>query len=140
MVSISPEQVEELMKRNEELMALVQTLVKGKEAAGASAEGLASKPKLRSFRGVKFAGREREFETFLMTYDATRALDAGDFVGWTEKDMVAYLVSAVEGKALEVVRASILAHRARLTYKEVIDDLVAAYRDPAEGERALTKL
>ena len=108
--------------------------------AGATQAGLAPKPRLRSFRGVKFLGKDGEFEAFLTSYDAARTLDAAEFAGWNEKDKVAYLVSAVEGKALEVVRASIMARKNALVYQEVLDDLAAAYRNSAEGEQALRKL
>lgn len=107
---------------------------------GAAQAGLAPKPRLRSFRGVKFSGKDGEFEAFLTSYDAARTLDAAEFAGWNEKDKVAYLVSAVEGKALEVVRASIMVHKNALVYQEVLDDLAAAYRNSAEGEQALKKL
>lgn len=33
--------------------------------AGAAQAGLAPKPRLRSFRGVKFLGKDGEFEAFL---------------------------------------------------------------------------
>ena len=122
----------EMDKMKKEMARLQQHMAA--TATPAPAGGGVSKPKLRSFRGVKFLGRKEDFEAFRTTYDAAHTLDAGEFVGWGEKDKVAYLVSAVEGKALEVVRASIALHKNILRYELVWKDFEEAYRDSAEGE------
>ena len=65
----------ELEKLRKEV-AVLQQAVAAPAAPLAPVGGGGSKPKLRSFRGVKFSGRKEEFEAFHTTYDSARTLDA----------------------------------------------------------------
>lgn len=120
----------------EVLQAEMARLAKELEAMRAGGD----RPKLKQYRGSKFGGKKEEFEAFKITYEAAKVLDAHNFEGWSEANRIAYLVSAVEGEALKVVRAAVAFHKDTLTYNSVWKDLEAAFKDTAEGDRALAKL
>ena len=86
-----------------------------------TAQAPAPKPKLKAYGGSKFSGKRDEFEAFKAAYDARRLLNAENFQGWKKKDQVAFLVSAVEDKALEVVRASIATQGNNVNYAMVCE-------------------
>jgi len=99
-----------------------------------------TRPKLRSFRNTKFNGRRDDFEAFRLRYDAERSLSADDFNGWSQSQCIAFLTSALEGEALDVLRASIAIHAPNATHALVWKGLEVAYKDTAEAERALQKI
>ena len=91
----------------------------------------------RIFREKKYGETKEDFETFKTTYDSQRLLVAGNFGSWDESSKVAFLVSAVKEKALEVVRALITLHKNALAYVDIWKKFEAAFKDTAEKERAL---
>jgi hypothetical protein len=141
MAQITVEQLTALMEENKQLRERLEEVIKDKgKAAEASAEGSANRSKLRPFRGVKFSGRREDFEQWRYAYEAAKVLDTNNFKGWNPEQRQAYLVSAVEGKALDVVRAIITRHKGAVSYDDVWKALETAFRDTTEGERALAKL
>jgi hypothetical protein len=78
-----------------------------------------TRSKLRSFRNTKFSEKRDDFEAFRLRYDAEKALSADDFQGWSQSQSIAFLTSALEGDALDVIRASIALHTPNATYSLV---------------------
>jgi hypothetical protein len=151
MANLSPEDIQNIITINAALCEELDRMkgkqpepappVQGPSNANAKAPkgGSASKPRLRPFRGVKFAGRKEEFAAWKLVYRSTVILDTNSFAGWNAEEQCSYLVSAVEGKALDVVRASWTAQPI-VSYARLEADLQAAFEDTMEGERALGKL
>jgi hypothetical protein len=97
-------------------------------------------PKLTSFKGTKFQGKDHDdFEEFIMRFEAEKDLNANGFTDWTNEQKTSFLISALEGKALEVVRTSITTHPLN-AFNEHTTALYHAYHDTSAGERALTRL
>jgi hypothetical protein len=141
MAQITEEQLQLLIEENRQLKERLEEVLAGKgKKAEASAEGSAVRPKLRPFRGVKFSRRKEDFEQWRYAYEAAKVLDMDNFKGWKPEQCQAYLASAVEGKALDVVRATITRHKGAVSYDDVWKALEAAFKDTTEGERALAKL
>jgi hypothetical protein len=104
------------------------------------AELKAKPPKLTSFKRTKFQGKDHEdFEEFITWFEAKKVLNANGVTGWTNKQKTSFLISALEGKALEVVRASITTHTLN-TFNKHTTALYHTYCDTSAGERALTRL
>jgi hypothetical protein len=96
--------------------------------------------KLTSFKRTKFQGKNHEdFEKFITRFEVEKVLNANRFTGWTNEQKTSFLISALEGKALEVVRASITIHTLN-AFNKYTTALHYAYRDTSAGERALAKL
>jgi hypothetical protein len=137
-MSISIKQYNELREQ----FAVLEAQLKGKtpeESASSSRGAHRAEPKLRTFRGTKYTDRKDEFETFALRYEAEKDLNAGSFTGWMEAQAIAFLTTALEEEALQVIRAYLTMH-VEATHVGVWTDLAAAFRDTKQGERALVKL
>jgi hypothetical protein len=143
MAQITAEQLQLLIEENHQLRECLEEVLAGKgkgKKAEVSMEGFAVRSKLRPFWGVKFSRRKEDFEQWRYTYEAAKVLDTNNFKGWNPEQCQAYLASAVEGKALDVVRAIITRHKGAVSYNDVWKALEAVFKDTTEGECALAKL
>jgi hypothetical protein len=137
-MSISIEQYNELQEQFTALEA--QLKEKALEGSVSSSRGTQkAEPKLHTFHRTKYAGQKDEFKTFTLHYEVEKDLNTGSFTGWMEAQAIAFLTTALEGEALQVVRAYLTMH-ADATHVGVWIDLAAAFRDTKQGERALVKL
>lgn len=120
-----------------DIMAKELEALRGSSSTIVSSTQVAAVAKLRPFRGTKFTGKKEEFENFMTQYEAIVRLDTEKMQGWTDNNQLAFLVSALEGKALEAVRILMLTHS---TYGAVLQEFRKIYEDAEEGERALARL
>jgi hypothetical protein len=78
----------------------------------------------------------RKEEQWRYVYKAARVLDTDNFKEWNPEQRQVYLASVVEGKALDVVRATITRHGGVVLYDNVWKALESTFKDTTEGALA----
>jgi Retrotransposon gag protein len=147
-IAMNEQQVRELFARyqaleqvNVNIMAqLGATLMAVTTLTTARAPAALATPKTKVYRGKRFDGRKEDFEAFTTQYRAESILETKNFQEWSEEQKLAFLTSALEGKALDVVRSTIILNAAHLTHNTIFTALERAFKDATIGQRALTQL
>jgi Retrotransposon gag protein len=106
----------------------------------AAAHTAPATPKTKVYRGKRFDGRKEDFEAFTTQYWAESILETKNFQGWSEEQKLAFLTSALEGKALDVVCSAIILNAAHLTHNTIFTALKGAFKDATIEQRALAQL
>jgi Retrotransposon gag protein len=97
-------------------------------------------PKTKVYHEKWFDGRKEDFEAFTTQYQTESILETKNFQEWSEEQKLAFLTSALEGKALDVVRSAIILNAAHLTHNTIFTTLKEVFKDATIGQRALAQL
>jgi Ty3 transposon capsid-like protein len=147
-IAMNEQQAQELFARyqalkqaNMNMMAQLRAALKAVTTLiTAAAHTAPAIPKTKVYRGKRFNGRKEDFEAFTTQYRAESILETKNFQEWLEKQKLAFLTSALEGKALDVVRSAIILNAAHLTHNNIFATLKGAFKDATIGQRALIQL